>query len=132
MRSGGAILMLLSVACASSAPTPAPRPHPSAAEIELRSRFARNVEPIVMYRCAGCHGLGGCCSPFLTPRPDVYTTVKAWPHLVGSTPSRSLLYAKGEHEGPAFPRTEAQVIAAWIRAEASGAATFRPSSRFVR
>jgi len=70
----------------------------------------------VTYRCAGCHGERGCCSKFLAP--DMYTTLKSWPRLIGTSPSRSLFYTKGDHEGPGFPRKEAKVIAEWIRAEA--------------
>jgi mono/diheme cytochrome c family protein len=97
---------------------PAPQA-PSAADDELRSLFAREVQPIVTYRCAGCHAPGGCCSKFLAPRPDMYGALKSWPQLLGPTPARSRLYTKGDHEGPAFPRAEAKVIARWIRAEAS-------------
>jgi mono/diheme cytochrome c family protein len=110
------LLLLSGIGCALSRPTPSARPR--AADPELRSLFARDVEPIVMYRCAGCHGAQGCCSKFLAPRPDMYTNLKSWPRMIGSTPARSLFYTKGTHEGPGFPRDEAKVIAEWIRAEA--------------
>ena len=106
--------MLSFIACVRS--RPAAPAGPSAAQRELRAFFARDVAPIVTYRCGGCHGERGCCSKFLAP--DMYTSLKSWPRLIGPTPGRSLFYTKGDHEGPGFPRKEAKVIAEWIRAEA--------------
>ena len=102
--------LLLLLACMACATVPARPVNP-----ELRALFERRVEPIVAYRCAGCHGSGGCCSKFLAP--DMYTHLKSWPHLLGPTPARSLLVTKGDHQGPAFPPKEAKVIEQWIRAE---------------
>ena len=104
--------------CALARPAPPPPAQPSAAELELRSFFAHDVEPIITYRCAGCHAERGCCSKFLAARPDMYTNLKSWPRMIGPTPGRSLFYKKGDHEGPGFQRAEARVIAQWIRAEA--------------
>lgn len=105
--------MLSCVGCVLTQPAAPARPNHA-----LRDYFARDVEPIVTYRCAGCHAERGCCSKFLAARPDMYTNLKSWPRLIGPSPNRSLFYTKGSHEGPGFPREEAKVIAEWIRAEA--------------
>ena len=104
--------LLLLLSCMACATVPARPVNP-----ELRAMFERRVEPIVTYRCGGCHGTRGCCSKFLAP--DMYTHLKSWPRLVGPTPNRSLLYTKGSHEGPAFPPKEAKVVVEWLRAEAA-------------
>src|SRR5262249_5798917 len=116
MRRLPLIAIVWCLGCASSRLASPPPARPSAAELELRSMFEQDVQPIVTYWCAGCHAGRGCCSKFL--EADMYETVKSWPRMVGPTPARSLLFTKGSHEGPAFRRGDAKVIAAWIRAEA--------------
>ena len=93
-------------------------PDPNAAPKQM---FESSVQPIMRQVCQVCHQGGPTAPgpPFMTPMPDVYSTIKVWPMLIGTSPQASKLYMKGMHEGPAFTPTQATIVAFWINAEAS-------------
>jgi hypothetical protein len=67
--------------------------------------------------CKACHGAaqtGGIGPTFMYPNPDILTAVLAYPNLIGSTPSGSLILIKGNHEGPAFTPDQQTTISQWI------------------
>jgi hypothetical protein len=83
-----------------------------------KAMFETAVQPIMMQTCNVCHTGNAAGPPFMAPMPDVYSTVKAWPGLVGSSPQASKVYMKGMHEGPGFTPMQAMIVAQWINAEA--------------
>ena len=80
--------------------------------------FARDVEPLLVARCEGCHA-----DPSATEHTflagDYYMSVLAYTGLVvAGDPSASLLINKGEHRArPWWNATEVAAISAWIDAE---------------
>ena len=83
-----------------------------------KTMFESAVQPIMMAACNVCHTGNAAGPPFMAPMPDVYSTVKAWPGLVGPSPQGSKIYMKGMHEGPGFTPAQAMIVAQWINAEA--------------
>jgi hypothetical protein len=83
-----------------------------------RQMFETAVQPIMMQTCNVCHTGMAAGPPFMAPMPDVYSTVKAWPGLIASSPQGSKIYNKGTHEGPAFTPSQLMIVATWITAEA--------------
>src|SRR5579859_5698764 len=80
------------------------------------STFNATVAPILSSSCGACHGhVGGIGPAFLEPKPDMLTTLLAWPGLVGLTPETSRIYAKGMHEGPALSADQAPIVSSWIK-----------------
>jgi hypothetical protein len=73
----------------------------------------------MMQACNVCHTGAAAGPPFMAPMPDIYTTLKAWPGLIGPSPQGSKIYMKGQHEGPAFTPGQAMRVATWLNAEAA-------------
>src|SRR5215471_15026849 len=83
-----------------------------------RRVFEHSVQPIMMQTCNVCHQGMAAGPPFMAPMPDIYSTVKAWPGLVGGSPQGSKIYTKGTHEGPSFTPGQLNIVGQWITAEA--------------
>jgi hypothetical protein len=90
--------------------------------INARADFTAKVQPILVGPdgasgdCGGCHAKasGGVGPGFLSPNPDVFTTVISYPGLIGTTCDTSRILTKGAHAGPAFDAADAAVICSWI------------------
>jgi hypothetical protein len=90
--------------------------------VDVKADFVANVAPILVGSdgktgaCGACHAVasGGAGPSFLVPNPDLFTTVTTYPGLIDSSPAASLLYNKGQHEGPALDASQAPVVGAWI------------------
>ncbi|HZS42105.1 MAG TPA: hypothetical protein VFF06_34990 [Polyangia bacterium] len=83
--------------------------------VDVNALFNANVAPILTASCGACHAKTGGVGPgFMDPKPDMLTTILAYPGLIGATPETSRIYAKGQHEGPALTPAQAPVIADWI------------------
>src|SRR5262249_19997391 len=77
--------------------------------------FNNKVKPLLLGSCGACHSKSGGIGPgFLEAKPDVLTTLIAYPAVVGDSPQNSRLYTKGVHDGTALNAQEAPVVAAWI------------------
>ena len=82
---------------------------------DVAGMFYTQVEPILTSACGGCHGMTGTAAPaFMLATPDMLTNILAYPGIIGATPAKSRLYAKGPHEGPALTPDQAPIIANWI------------------
>ncbi len=82
---------------------------------QVDADFLANVAPIVRAACQSCHGDGGIApNHFFSESPSLLSNVLAYPDLIGTTPQSSLIYTKGQHEGPALTPDEATTVAAWI------------------
>jgi len=82
---------------------------------DVVGQFYANVEPIITPACAGCHGVTGTTAPaFMVAQPDLLQNLLQYPGIIGSTPDKSRLYAKGLHEGPAFTPDQKTVVGDWI------------------
>lgn len=91
---------------------------------QAQAAFEAGVAPLLDASCATCHAAGAVpgTPAFLTPNPDVRTTVLAWPSLVVlELPSESKLLRKGAHDGRAWTGAEASVIQSWIDLERAAA-----------
>jgi hypothetical protein len=89
--------------------------------VNVAADFAAQVAPILGGAdgksgvCGACHAVSGLSAPvFMSPNPDMLTSILSYPGLVGKTPETSRLYAKGVHEGPALTNDQASVLAGWI------------------
>jgi hypothetical protein len=83
--------------------------------VDVVAAFNAQVAPILTSSCGACHNMSGGVGPgFLQPKPDMLTTLLAYPGLIGATPETSRIYAKGVHEGPALTSQQAPVVADWI------------------
>jgi mono/diheme cytochrome c family protein len=83
--------------------------------------FDANVQSILEQRCGACHETGNAAGfpDIFGPGPDAYyNTLVGNPTMVTAIPENSLLVVKGEHAGPAFSASEAQVVTQWLLAEA--------------
>ncbi len=77
--------------------------------------FYAQVAPILTPACGGCHGMTGTPAPaFMVAQPDLLQNLLAYPGIVGSSPQKSRLYMKGQHEGPAFTPDQQMTVGAWI------------------
>lgn len=82
---------------------------------DVVGKFYSDVAPILTPACGGCHGVTGQPAPaFMLAMPDMLQNLLQYPGIIGPTPEKSRLYAKGQHEGPAFTPDQAPVIADWI------------------
>jgi hypothetical protein len=87
--------------------------------------FYTTMQPILTPACGGCHGVAGTAAPaFMLSQPDMLQNLLAYPGIIGPTPDKSRLYAKGQHEGPAFTPAQSSVVADWINL----LATTRPAT----
>ena len=78
-------------------------------------RFYTQVQPILQPACGGCHGMTGTAAPaFMLSMPDMLQNLLSYPTIIGTSPTTSRLYLKGQHEGPAFTPDQAPIIASWI------------------
>jgi hypothetical protein len=82
---------------------------------DVVGQFYSQVQPILVPACGGCHGVTGTAAPaFMLATPDMLQNILAYPGIVGATPAKSRLYAKGPHEGPALTPDQQTVIGNWI------------------
>lgn len=83
--------------------------------------FERDVEPLLTSSCSSCHAVAASGAPlFLSPDPDVYASVKAWPGLIDlESPTASRLIRKGAHAGPAWSTPQAGLVSRWLEMEAA-------------
>jgi MYXO-CTERM domain-containing protein len=92
---------------------------PPGVTINAEAIFDANVKGILQSRCADCHETGGT-PDLLGSGPDAYyNALIGNPTMVPAVPENSLLLVKGEHAGPAFTASEAQVVTQWLLAEAA-------------
>jgi len=69
--------------------------------------------------CGGaCHAKGGGGAPTYLSPPDPYASIKAFPGIVVSDPSTSVLLTKGRHEGPDLVDPLRTQVEQWLQAEA--------------
>jgi hypothetical protein len=82
---------------------------------DVVGQFYTDVAPILTQTCGGCHGVTGTAAPaFMLATPDMLQNLLAYPGIIGSTPAKSRLYAKGPHEGPALTPDQQTVLGNWI------------------
>ncbi len=82
---------------------------------DIVGQFYSQVAPILTPACGGCHGMTGTNAPaFMLAQPDMLKNLLSYPGIIGSTPEKSRLYMKGQHEGPAFTPDQAPIISNWI------------------
>jgi cytochrome c553 len=82
---------------------------------DVVAQFYANVAPIITPACGGCHGVAGGAGPaFMMAMPDMLQNLLSYPGIIGATPESSRLYAKGQHEGPAFTPAQAPIVHDWI------------------
>src|SRR5262249_3146073 len=100
---------------------PPPPPDAGASAPDPSAEFAQRVAPILggadgrEGRCGPCHAVsGGVGPPFLAPKPDMLSSVLAYPGLGGDAPSTSKLYTKGAPHGTPGLEGDAPKIAQWI------------------
>lgn len=80
--------------------------------------------------CGVCHAYAAGVGPgFMIPNPDLLTTLLVYPGIIGPTPERSRLYAKGAHAGRAFTAQEAVVVGGWITLFARAGTSTAPGER---
>jgi hypothetical protein len=92
--------------------------------------FSTRVEPMLAGRCGGCHLPGRTGPDFLRGSPDVRTTLLEYPALVDlESPRTSRLLTKGEHDGPALPAGDAELVRTWIEMEAAEGTHTMPRPR---
>ncbi|MCC7538593.1 MAG: hypothetical protein IT379_20380 [Deltaproteobacteria bacterium] len=86
-----------------------------------REVFERDVEPLLTSSCSSCHAVEASGAPlFLSPDPEVYDAVKAWPGLIDlESPSASRLVRKGLHAGPAWSTPQAGLVTRWLEMESA-------------
>jgi cytochrome c553 len=69
--------------------------------------------------CGGaCHVKGAGGAPTYLAGPDPYASIKAFPGIVVSDPSTSLLLTKGRHEGPDLIDPLRTQVEQWLQVEA--------------
>jgi hypothetical protein len=79
--------------------------------------FEAEALPLLDLRCASCHTDATVAPVFLLPGNE-RASLLAYPNLVEpGDPATSVLLTYGAHDGPAWPRDEAAVIASWITLE---------------
>jgi hypothetical protein len=82
---------------------------------DVVGQFYQQVQPILVQACGGCHGVTGTPAPaFMLAMPDMLQNILAYPGIIGPTPAKSRLYAKGPHEGPALTPDQSTVVGNWI------------------
>ena len=82
---------------------------------DVVGKFYSDVAPIITPACGGCHGVTGTTAPaFMVAQPDLLQNLLTYPGIIGSSPQKSRLYMKGQHEGPAFTPDQAMTVGAWI------------------
>lgn len=82
---------------------------------DVAGMFYSQVQPILVPACGGCHGMTGTAAPaFMLATPDMLQNILSYPGIVGASPARSRLYAKGAHEGPALTPDQQTVVGNWI------------------
>src|SRR5258706_4595174 len=95
--------------------------------IAVRAEFGAKVRPLLLLDCGQSHAMptGGLGPGFLAANPDMFTTVTAFPGLIGATAAGSRLMLKDAHVGPSYHATSsympspelvmhAMVISDWI------------------
>jgi MYXO-CTERM domain-containing protein len=95
--------------------------NPPGVTLNALALFDANVKGVLQTKCASCHQTGNAAGfpDLLGAGPDAYyNRVTGDPRMVPAVPENSLLLLKGEHAGPAFSASEAQVVTQWLLAEA--------------
>jgi cytochrome c553 len=77
---------------------------------------------------SACHAAGTAGAPAYLAPPDAYGSIKAFPGIVVSDPSTSVLLTKGRHEGPDLLDPLRSQVEQWLQAEAPFVATTPPPS----
>src|SRR4051812_30039746 len=78
---------------------------------DVVGKFYSDVEPILTPACGGCHGVTGTTAPaFMVAQPDLLKNMLAYPGIIGSSPQKSRIYMKGQHEGPDFTPDQKMVV----------------------
>ena len=94
---------------------------PPGVTLNARAVFDANVKGVLDTKCGSCHETGNAAGfpDILGAGPDAYyNKLTGDPRMVSAIPENSLLVVKGEHAGPAFSASEAQVVTQWLLAEA--------------
>ncbi len=90
-------------------------------EMAARDLFDSTVLPLLESNCVSCHGESGSVVGyrFLTPDPDIYTSVTSWPALVSrANPTSSrILTLDSTHPGPEWSTTQADTVQRWLERE---------------
>lgn len=82
---------------------------------DVVGQFFSQVAPVLTPACGGCHGVTGTAAPaFMLATPDMLQNLLAYPGIIGPTPAKSRLYAKGQHEGPALTPDQQTIVGNWI------------------
>jgi hypothetical protein len=82
---------------------------------DVVGQFYTEVAPVLTPACGGCHGVTGTAAPaFMLTTPDLLQNLLAYPGIIGPTPAKSRLYAKGPHEGPALTPDQQTILGNWI------------------
>ncbi|HEU5057974.1 MAG TPA: hypothetical protein VFU21_15690 [Kofleriaceae bacterium] len=80
----------------------------------IAQEFDEVVSPILSLRCHSCHDVGLLDAPAFGHTAASYQAYKQGLFLDCVDPSRSLLIAKGLHDGPAFTDDETPRIESWL------------------
>ncbi len=90
-------------------------------EAELaRQEFEVNVAPLLASYCGSCHDTDTSV-PFMDngTGSSMYASVMGWPGLISlRAPSASSLLSKGDHAGPGWQPSQADIVRGWIGDEA--------------
>ncbi|MSP61347.1 MAG: hypothetical protein EXR72_13580 [Myxococcales bacterium] len=90
-----------------------------AAPLTSRERFDADVKPILVTRCASCHGKEGSVGPSFMKDP-AYDTVMGHTGMIVPDPTQSKLLTKGPHNGAVyFTDAEAAKVLAWLALESA-------------
>ena len=84
--------------------------------LDTTAMFNAEIAPMMTASCGVCHAAAGPTNApvFMAPTPDILTNVLAFGGLIGDVPEDSMLYTKGNHEGPAFTPTQLVTLHDWI------------------
>jgi hypothetical protein len=84
--------------------------------LDVAAMFDAEIAPMMTASCGVCHAaVGPTNAPvFMAPTPDILTNVLAFGGLIGDVPEDSMLYTKGNHEGPAFTPAQLVTLHDWI------------------
>lgn len=88
-----------------------------ASDSEARRLFDASILPLLEARCAGCHG-----DDFLSPDPDVYSSVMSTPGLVVAEAGSGSLLTVGDHAGAQlWSEPELVLLRQWLELEVAEA-----------
>ncbi len=85
-----------------------------------RQEFEVNVAPLLTSYCGSCHDTDTSV-PFMDngTGSTMYASIMGWPGLISlRVPSASSLLSKGDHAGPGWQPSQADIVRDWIAGEA--------------